>query len=108
MPYLPDGLSVAEAEGKLVVADGAKAGKVKLKNGNVDTEKLGVNPSALGLNFRSKKEKDGLFNGSFTAYAVSDGKLKKVKVSVAGVLVDGVGYGSATIKKLGGVSVTIE
>ena len=35
-------------------------------------------------------------------------KLKKAKVDVSGVLIDGVGYGTATIKKAGSVAVTIE
>ena len=35
------------------------------------------------------------------------GKPKGVTVNVVGVLVDGVGYGAATIKKVGSVPVTI-
>ena len=108
MPYLPDGLAVAEAEGKLVVADGASKGKVALKKGEVDTNKLGVNPSGLSLKYKSKKSKDGLFSGSFYAYTLLNGELKKVSVSVSGVLVNGIGYGSAYIKKVGSVPVTIE
>ena len=33
---------------------------------------------------------------------------KATKVDVTGVLVDGVGYGAATVKKVGGVGVTVE
>ena len=54
------------------------------------------------------KAKDGTFKGSFTAYAVQDGKMKKVKLDVSGVLIDGVGYGAATVKKAGSIAVTVE
>ena len=79
-----------------------------LKKGEVDTNKLGVNPSGLSLKYKSKKPKDGLISGSFYAYTLLNGKLKKVAVSVSGVLVNGIGYGSAYIKKVGSVPVTIE
>jgi hypothetical protein len=36
-----------------------------------------------------------------------DSKLKKHKATVEGVLIDGVGYGTATIKKVGSWSVAI-
>ena len=36
------------------------------------------------------------------------GKPKATTVNVTGVLVDGVGYGAATIKKVGGVPVTLK
>ena len=36
------------------------------------------------------------------------GKPKATTVNVTGVLVDGVGYGAATVKKVGGVSVKVE
>ena len=91
--YLPDGL---------VVGGGAKwtlpkAGKVQLaKDGTVDAAKLGENPSALKLTYKAK---DGSFKGSFKAYADVNGKPKGTTVKVTGVLVNGVGYGSATLNK---------
>ena len=49
----------------------------------------------------------GIFN-LLPLPAIDGGKLKKTKVDVTGVLVEGVGYGAATIKKVGGVPVTVE
>jgi hypothetical protein len=54
------------------------------------------------------KAKDGTFKGSFKAYADANGKPKATTANVAGVLIDGVGYGAAIVKKVGGVGVTIE
>lgn len=84
----------------------AKAGKVVYKKGTteIDRQKAGLNPSALKLTY---KDKDGTFKGSFKAYVASKGKLKSVSASVVGVLVNGVGYGTATIKKVGSVVVEI-
>ena len=75
------------------------------RDGAVDAAKAGANPSALKLSYRAK---DGSFSGSFKAYVDSRGKPKAVTVSVSGVVIDGVGYGTATVKKLGSVPVTIE
>lgn len=104
--YLPDGLSVRQSGTKWVVADGARAGKVVYVRGTdeVDADKAGANPAALKLSFTRKT---GAFKGSFKAYQAVKGKPKAVTVAVFGVLVDGVGYGTATIKKLGGVTVEI-
>ena len=81
-----------------------KAGKVVVKNGVVDETKLKDNPSGLKLTYRSSS---GTFSGSFKAYINNKGKAKSVTVSLAGVVVDGVGYGMATIKKAGSVSIQI-
>ena len=62
------------------------------------------NPSTLKLTYKAK---DGTFKGSFKAYADVNGRPKATTVNVTGVLIDGVGYGTATIKKVGGVPVTI-
>ena len=104
--YFPNGVSVAQRGTKWVVADGAKAGKVVHgKDGAVDAAKAGANPSALKLSYRAK---DGSFSGSFKAYVSARGKPKAVSVSVSGVVVNGVGYGSASVKKLGSIPVTIK
>ena len=101
--YLPDGVRIASANGRWTLP---KAGKVQLaKDGTVDAAKLGENPSALKLTYKAK---DGTFKGSFKAYADVKGKPKATSVSVTGVLVDGIGYGTATVKKVGGVAVTVE
>ena len=100
--YLPDGVPVTGgAKWKL-----PKAGKVQLaKDGTVDAAKAGENPSALKLTYKAK---DGSFKGSFKAYADVGGKPKGTTVKVTGVLVNGVGYGAATVKKSGGVAVMVE
>ena len=74
-----------------------KAGKFVYRRGTteVDETKLGANPSALKLTYNAK---DGSFKGSFKAYADVNGKPKATTVKVAGVLVNGTGYGTATAK----------
>ena len=103
LPFLPDGVSVA-GDAKWTLP---KAGKVVYEKGTttVDEAKAGENPSALKLAYTVKT---GTFKGSFKAYVDVNGKPKATAVNVAGVLVDGVGYGAATIKKVGGVPVTVE
>ena len=100
--YIPDGFKVASNGGKWVLP---KAGKVVYKDGAVDGAKLGDNPSGLKLTYKAK---DGSFKGSFKVYADNGGKLKATTVNVAGVVVGGVGYGTATIKKVGSVPISIE
>jgi hypothetical protein len=41
-------------------------------------------------------------------YAIEKGKLKKHKATVTGVLIDGIGYGTATIKKIGSWAIEIK
>ena len=77
--------------------DAGKAAKVSYKKGvlDVNTEK---GPNVTGLKLSYSK---GVLKGSFTVYAVSAaGKLVKNKFTVTGVMVGGVGYASATNKKL--------
>ena len=66
----------------------------------VDTSKGKTNLSAMKLNYTAKK---GTFKGSFKVYALQgEGKgrkLKKYTVKVGGVVVEGVGYGTATCKR---------
>ena len=107
LPYLPDGVSVEPKGAKWVVAGGAKAGKVAYRRGTqeVDEAKLGDNPSGLKLTY---KKADGSFKGSFKVYADVKGKLKATTVIVSGIVLNGVGYGTATVKGKNGVPVTIE
>ena len=102
--YLPNGVPVTVNGAKWTLP---KAGKVAYLRGttDVDAAKLLENPSALKLTYTAKT---GAFKGSFKAYAEVNGKPKATTVNVAGVLIDGVGYGAATIKKVGGVGVTID
>ena len=106
---LSEGMSVEAAGSKWVVAGGAKPAKVSYKKGRLSVapgKKGGeiANTSGLKLKYKAK---DGSFTGSFTVYALEGAKLKKHKASVSGVLVNGIGYGTATIKKLGSWTVEI-
>ena len=103
LPYLPDGLAVTGG----VKWTLPKAGKVVYVKGTttVDEAKAGENPSGLKLTYKAK---DGTFKGSFKAYADVGGKPKATTVKVSGVVVDGIGYGAASVKKVGGVPVEIE
>ena len=107
LPYLPDGVSVEPNGAKWVVAGGAKAGKVAYRRGTqeIDEAKLGDNPSGLKLTY---KKTDGSFKGSFKVYAEVKGRLKATTVSVSGIVLNGIGYGTATIKKVGSVPISIE
>ena len=100
--YLPDGVSVGGGAKWTL----PKAGKVVYRRDTieVDATKLGENPSALKLSYKAK---DGSFKGSFKAYSDVGGKPKATTVKVAGVLVNGVGYGTATVKG-GSAPVTVE
>ena len=101
---VPDGLPVRM---KGASFDIDKSGKVKLlkdKSG-IDPSALGTNPSGLKLKY---KMKDATFSGSFAAYALEGGKLKKTSVQVSGVVLGGIGYGTASVKKSGSVAVKIE
>ena len=103
--YLPDGVAVSQSGTRWVVAGGAKAGKLAMKGGVLDDSKAGANPSGLKLTYKAK---DGSFKGSFKAYADVGGKLKATTVNVTGVMVNGVGHGTATVKGVGSVSVEIK
>jgi len=66
----------------------------------VDTSGDKTNLSAMKLTYTPKK---GTFKGSFKVYALEGSgkatKLKKYTIKVSGVVVGGVGYGTATCKK---------
>ena len=104
LPYLPNGVPVTVNGAKWTLP---KAGKVAYLRGTteVDAAKLLENPSALKLTYTAKT---GAFKGSFKAYAEVNGKPKATTVNVTGVLIGGVGYGAATVKKVGSVPATIE
>ena len=53
-------------------------------------------------------EKDGRFSGSFKVYANVNGKLKETSVLVSGFVVNGKGYGMATVKKVGSIPIRLE
>lgn len=64
------------------------------------------NPAGLALSYLVK---NGTFKGTFKVYGVTeDGKSRKLSAKVFGGMMDGIGYGSAFIKGVGSVPVTIE
>ena len=99
--YLPDGF-VFGGGGKWSFA---KADSIKYKDGVLTKTKDNGNPSGLKLSFKAK---DGSFKGSFKAYAIENGKLKKYTANVTGAMIGGKGYGTAVIKKRGAIGVTVE
>ncbi len=99
----PDGVAITAKREKWSLP---KAGKVVIdREGELDYDKLGENPAGLKLTY---KVKDGTFSGSFSLYQDKNGKPKATTVSVSGVMIDGIGYGTATLKRVGSVPVTIE
>ena len=101
---LPDGQAVRMKGVGFDIDNPGKVALLKDKSG-VDLSKAGTNPSGLKLKYVAK---NGTFTGSFSAYAISGGKLKKVKVQVSGVVLGGRGYGTASVRKTGSWPATIE
>ena len=71
----------------------------------LDLSNAGTNPAGLKLSYTIKK---AVFKGSFAVYQLTDGRLKKFTAKVTGVVVGGVGYGSAAIRGVGAVPITIQ
>ncbi len=105
--YGPDGVSVEQVGTKWRVAGGARPGRVVLgRDGSVDETKTGENPSALTLAYRAK---EGTFTGAFKYYVPSARGAPVAKtVNVYGVVVEGVGYGTAVVRGKGAVSAMVD
>ena len=99
--YLPDGVSVTQKGSKWTLP---KAGKISVKKGVLDDSKAGENPSGLKLSLK----KDGSFTGSFKVYYIEKGKLKNKTANVTGLVLNGAGFGTATIKGIGSIAITID
>ena len=82
---LPVDLAVTCASGKLAAANG-NAAKLKV----------------------SYTARTGFFKGSFGLFTENGTRLKKTAVSFNGVIVNGMGYGAALIKKTGSTAVIIQ
>ena len=64
------------------------------------------NPAGLKLTYTAKT---GQFKGSFKVFAETGaGKSKKLSATVFGAVVEGVGYGTTTVKKVGSLPVKVE
>ena len=108
--FLPNGLAVDSDGRKWVVANGAKVGKLVLLDkttGELDLAKSKFTDNTSGLKL-TYKEKDGTFTGAFKVYAFEKGKIKAYSASVTGVMVGDRGYGTATVKKVGSVAVSVQ
>lgn len=105
--YGPDGVSVEQVGTKWRIAGGARPGRVVLgRDGFVDETKTGENPSALTLAYRAK---EGTFTGAFKYYVPSARGAPVAKpVNVYGVVVEGVGYGTAVVRGKGAVSAMVD
>ena len=104
--YSPDGteISVVQNRWKLPKADGVRFSKDE--GWYTADEKDYGNPAGLKLSYTAKT---GQFKGSFKVYAETEtGRSKKHSAKVTGVVVDGIGYGTATVKNIGSVKITIE
>ena len=86
----------AKASGKLKVVDGSLTVVAKADPANM---------SGLKLSYAAKT---GLVKGSFKLYYLEGGKLKSDKVTVSGVVAEGVFVGNGTVKKLGSFRVTAQ
>ena len=91
--YLLDGVPVEGGEKWTLPKPGRVVQLTRQRE--VVESKLGENPSALKLTYKAK---DGSFKGSFKTYTFAGYRLKSTMVKVVGVLVNGVGYGTAAAK----------
>ena len=102
---LPNGVEVTVSGTRWATP---KAGNVKFnaEDGTYEDSAESSNPSGLTLSWSSAK---GTFKGKFKVFAVTEAdKSKRYTAVVNGAVLDGVGYGTATIKKVGSVPVKVE
>lgn len=120
MELLPQYEDVAVKKGKMATAKAASVKWAKPKKGAelpeiydeasgkgliVDTAKGKTNLSGLKLSYTPKT---GVFKGSFKVYALKGGKLKKYTANVTGIVVNGTGFGMATIKGFGSFPIQVD
>lgn len=107
--YLPTYETFTDNNGRWVFA---KAPKIAYKQGVFDEAKYAADVAAGKTNNSGLKlsytKKTGAFKGSFKVYTLDPaGRLKKVAATVNGVMINGIGYGSALIKKVGTMPIVI-
>ena len=120
MELLPESAEVAVKNGKMATAKAASVKWTRPKSGAplpdiydeasgkglvVDTSRGKTNLSGLKLTYTPKT---GVFKGSFKVYAVQGNKLKKYAAKVSGIVVNGTGFGLATIKGKGSIPIEID
>lgn len=104
-----NGEAALEEDGQIlgyyVIDVGLKSKDVGLYQTDADRQQLMTKRNLGGLKL-SYAPKTGMYSGSYTLYSVDDIKnpakltLRKTKVTVSGVMIDGVGYGTAVASKL--------
>ncbi len=82
-----------------------KADKVALVGGQIVSTVDNGNRPGLSLFCNAET---GEFSGTYSVYQTVGGKLKRRRAAVRGVFVDGTGYGTAIVKGVGRVPVTIK
>ena len=120
MELLPESADVAVKNGKMATAKAASVKWTKPKRGaplpeiydEVSGKGLVVDMSGGKTNLSGLKltytPKTGVFKGSFKVYAVQGNKLKKYAAKVSGLVVNGTGFGLATIKGKGSIPIEID
>ena len=101
----PDGTTFSVLKGKWKFPSADRVKFISDDQAYVVTGDNG-NPAGLKLSFTAKT---GAFKGKFKVYSVTDkGQGRKRSATVGGIVLDGVGYGTAVLKNIGAVPVTVE
>ena len=102
---LPDDVEVTASGSKWSVP---RADNVKFVSDDGAYEVLTEYGNPAGLSLSATQSK-GVFKGRFKVFGVTaEGKSRKYTAVVNGVVLDGVGYGTATVKKVGAVPVIVQ
>ena len=104
-PVVPVGEEFAVSGTKWFFAK--TVGKLKVVDGVLSVASKGESSNLSGLKL-TYTAKTGLVKGSFKLYYMDGGKIKSDKVTIAGVVAEGVFMGSGTVKKLGSFAVWAE
>lgn len=102
--FLPnDVLMTISRKGRMETASRPGCVRFNVNLGKLETTT--ANPSGMRFSFLPKK---GMFSGSFSIYEQKlKGGVRRCRVTVAGVFVDGVGYGTARVRGSGNIAVLL-
>lgn len=100
----PDGTEIVVSSSRWTLP---RADTVRFtRDDGYETTKDNGNPAGLKLSYTAKT---GLFKGGYKLFSTTEAeRSKKRSVAVYGAVLDGAGYGTAVLKKVGGIPVTIE
>ena len=104
-PVAPVGEAFTVSGSKWVFAK--TSGKLKVVDGVLSVVANGEPSNLSGLKL-THTAKTGLVKGSFKLYYMDGGKIKSDKVTIVGVVAEGVFMGNGTVKKLGSFAVWAE